>query len=111
MNKCQRTLEEQYVDSWDRFFNQAKLLHENGIPVEEQCGRMCNIMMTRDERLRVLVKKHFQPEDYFYGREWAELYPVSRSAKRTVFAMLLTDLIGSVLFFSCISMPNPMKLA
>lgn len=69
MNRCQRTLEEQYVDSWDRFFNQTKLLHENGIPVEEQCARMCNIMMTRDERLRVLVKKHFQPEDYFHVRD------------------------------------------
>ena len=69
MNKCQRTLEEQYVDSWDRFFNRAKVLHGNGIPVEEQCGQMCNIMMTRDERLRKLVKKHFRPEDYFEVRD------------------------------------------
>ena len=69
MNSCQRTLEEQYVDSWDRFFTQAKVLHENRIPVEEQCGRMCNIMMTRDERLRVLIKKHFKPEDYFRVRD------------------------------------------
>ena len=69
MNRYQRSLEEQYVDSWDRFFNRAKLLHENQIPVEEQCSRMCNIMMTRDERLRVLVKKHFRPEDYFYVRD------------------------------------------
>ena len=69
MNSCQRTMEEQYVDSWDRFFTQTKVLHENRIPVEEQCGRMCNIMMTRDERLRVLVKKHFKPEDYFRVRD------------------------------------------
>ena len=69
MNRCQRTLEEQYTDSWDRFFNQTKLLHENGIPVEEQCARMCNIMMTRDENLRILVKKHFRPEDYFQVRD------------------------------------------
>ena len=69
LNSCQRTLEEQYIDSWDRFFNQAKVLHENGIPVGEQCSRMCNIMMTRDERLRVLVKKHFTPEDYFRIRD------------------------------------------
>ena len=69
MNSVQRTLEEQYVDSWDRFFNRAKVLHENGIPVEEQCGRMCNIMMTRDERMRVLVKTHFRPEDYFRVRD------------------------------------------
>ena len=69
MNRCQRTLEEQYVDSWDRFFHQTRLMRENGIPVEEQCARMCNIMMTRDERLRALVKKHFQPEDYFEVRD------------------------------------------
>ena len=69
MDSFQRTLEEQYVDSWDRFFSQAKVLHENGFPVEEQCARMCNIMMTRDERLRVLVKKHFRPEDYFRVRD------------------------------------------
>ena len=69
MDGFQRTLEEQYADSWDRFFSQAKVLHENGIPVEEQCSRMCNIMMTRDERLRVLVRKHFRPEDYFRVRD------------------------------------------
>ena len=65
----QRTQEEQYVDSWDRFFTQTKLLHENAVPVEEQCARMCNIMMTRDERLRTLVKKQFRPEDYFEIRD------------------------------------------
>ena len=69
MDGFQRTLEEQYVDSWDRFFNRSKILHENGIPLEDQCSRMCNIMMTRDERLRVLVKKHFRPEDYFRVRD------------------------------------------
>ena len=69
LNSCQRTIDEQNVDSWDRFFNQSRVLHENGIPVDEQCGRMCNIMMTRDERLRVLVKKHFRPEDYFRVRD------------------------------------------
>ena len=69
MDRCQRTLEEQHADSWDRFFSRARLLHENGLPVDDQCARMCNIMMTRDERLRVLVKKHFRPEDYFRVRD------------------------------------------
>ena len=69
MNRCQRTLEEQYADSWDRFFSRTRLMHESGIPVEEQCARMCNIMMTRDERLRALVRKHFLPEDYFRVRD------------------------------------------
>ena len=69
MNRCQRTLEEQYADSWDRFFSRTRLMHESGIPVEERCARMCNIMMTRDERLRALVRKHFLPEDYFRVRD------------------------------------------
>ncbi len=66
---AQRTAEEQYADSWDRFFNRTKLLHESGMDVTEDCGRMCNIMMTRDERMREMVKKHFTSEDYFAVRD------------------------------------------
>ena len=69
MNRRQRPLEEQQGDSWDHFFSSARMLYENGIPVTEECARMCNIMMTRDERLRLLVRKHFRPEDYFAVRD------------------------------------------
>ena len=30
---------------------------------------MCNIMMTRDTKMRQMVKKHFRPEDYFSVRD------------------------------------------
>ncbi len=53
------------MDSWDRFFNTTKVLHESGADVSDNCSRMCNIMMTRDERLRTMVKELFTPEDYF----------------------------------------------
>ncbi len=66
---AQRSAEEQYADSWDRFFNRTKLLHENRADITEDCGRMCNIMMTRDFRMREMVKKHFTPEDYFAVRD------------------------------------------
>ena len=66
---AQRSAEEQVADSWDRFFSRTKLLHENGIDITEECGRMCNIMMTRDEKMRAMVKKHFTPEDYFAVRD------------------------------------------
>jgi len=69
LNSQQRTVDEQYTDSWDRFFNLSKTMFENGMPIEDQCSRMCNIMMTRDEKLRNLVKKHFKPEDYFAVRD------------------------------------------
>ena len=66
---AQRSAEEQYADSWDRFFNRTKLLHESSADISEDCGRMCNIMMTRDEKMREMVKKHFVPEDYFAVRD------------------------------------------
>lgn len=53
------------MDSWDRFFAQTKMMYENGIDVTESCNRMCNIMMTRDEKMREMIKRNFTPEDYF----------------------------------------------
>ncbi|SHJ47181.1 PEP/pyruvate-binding domain-containing protein [Pseudobutyrivibrio xylanivorans] len=53
-------------DSWDRFFDMTATMNENGIDVTEQCSRMCNIMMTRDERMRVMIKENFKPEDYLH---------------------------------------------
>lgn len=66
---AQRSAQEQYSDSWDRFFNRTRLLSENGMDITEDCNRMCNIMMTRDEKMRKMVKKHFTPEDYFAVRD------------------------------------------
>ena len=66
---AQRSAEEQYSDSWDRFFNHVKILHDSGEDITEDCSKMCNIMMTRDSKMRIMVKKHFQPEDYFAVRD------------------------------------------
>ena len=52
------------MDSWDRFFNMTEEMRRAGMDVTEQCGRMCDIMMTRDERLRKLIKENFTAEDY-----------------------------------------------
>ncbi|MDO4490121.1 MAG: PEP/pyruvate-binding domain-containing protein [Lachnospiraceae bacterium] len=68
LGKFQRPGEEQFTDSWDRFFNTAKMLYDNRMNMEESCSTMCNIMMTRDEKMRRMVRKHFTPEDYFNVR-------------------------------------------
>ena len=57
------------MDSWDRFFNMAEIMYDNGMDVTEQCHRMCNIMMSRDERMREMIKENFKPEDYFAIRK------------------------------------------
>ena len=68
LGKFQRPGEEQFTDSWNRFFNTAKMLYDNHMNTEEACNTMCDIMMTRDEKMRRMVKKHFTPEDYFRVR-------------------------------------------
>ncbi len=69
LGQAQRSSEEQYSDSWDRYFNRVKLLKENGMDITEDCAQMCDIMMTRDDKMRKMVKKHFTPEDYFAVRD------------------------------------------
>ena len=53
------------MDSWDRFFNMAESMYENGMDVTEACYRMCRIMMSRDERMREMIRKNLRPQDYF----------------------------------------------
>ena len=69
LGKLQRSQKEQHSDFWDRFFNKAKDLFESGEDVKEYADKMCNIMMTRDEKMRLMVKENFTPEDYFEVRE------------------------------------------
>ena len=66
MNRQQRPGSEQSTDSWDRFFNLTRRMHEAGMDVSDSCDRMCRIMMTRDEKMREMIREHFKPEDYFY---------------------------------------------
>lgn len=65
MNRDNSHAPDQNTDSWERFFARAKLLHESGIDITDRCSRMCNIMLTRDARMRQLIKANFTPEDYF----------------------------------------------
>ena len=69
MNRCQRPGDEQNIDAWDRFFTLSRQMHENGMDVTQACSRMCDIMMSRDEKMRIMIKKHFRPEDYFSVRD------------------------------------------
>ena len=65
MNKSIFSEVDQNQDSWERFFKSTRRKHDSGADVTEECSRMCNIMLTRDERMRKLIKANFRPEDYF----------------------------------------------
>ncbi|WP_026527295.1 PEP/pyruvate-binding domain-containing protein [Butyrivibrio sp. VCD2006] len=64
LGKSGSMLDSDNMDSWDRFFNLTRTMYEGGFDVTENCNRMCNIMMSRDERLREMIKEHFTPADY-----------------------------------------------
>lgn len=65
MNTRQLSGSDQNADSWDRFFSFTEQMYRQGMDVSDACSQMCNIMMTRDERMRRLIKANFTPEDYF----------------------------------------------
>ena len=65
MNKNSFGDVDQNQDSWERFFKSTRRKYESGQDVTKECSRICNIMLTRDERMRKLIKSNFKPEDYF----------------------------------------------
>ena len=65
MNKASQEALDQNQDSWERFFRRTELLYDNGIDVTNECARICDIMLTRDPRMRELIKQNFTPKDYF----------------------------------------------
>ncbi len=69
LGHAQRSAEDQYMDSWDRFFNRVKILKDSGVDISDDCTTICKIMMTRDEKMRKMVKEHFTPDDYFDVRD------------------------------------------
>ena len=60
---------DQNYDSHDRFFVQAKLDYSRGYFTEETEDLIIDSTMTKDGRLKALVKRYFKPEDYFMLRD------------------------------------------
>ena len=65
LDESSMSTQNQHIDSWERFFQMTEMKYLSGLDVSEECSRICDIMLTRDERLRPLIKEHFQPLDYF----------------------------------------------
>ena len=65
MNQAGADTADQNMDSWERFFRQTKLKYKSGEDVSEECSRICDIMLTRDKRMRELIKDNFTARDYF----------------------------------------------
>ena len=53
------------IDSWDRFFAAAQIDYQRGTLPADTCTKMCNMMVTKDKKMREMVRRHFAPTDYF----------------------------------------------
>ncbi|NCB91997.1 MAG: phosphoenolpyruvate synthase [Clostridia bacterium] len=60
---------DQNVDSYDRFFSMAKMEYARGNFDEETEDLIISSTMTKDQRLKKLVKQYFTPQDYFTLRD------------------------------------------
>ena len=56
------------TDSWDRFFAAAQQDYARGELSDATVTKMCNMMMSRDSKMRKMVKRYFKPTDYFEVR-------------------------------------------
>ena len=64
LNESQQDEEQQSTDSWERFFASTKLLHDNGVDVQDRCNQMCNMMLSKDKRVVDKIREYFDYEDY-----------------------------------------------
>lgn len=69
LHKTISNTQDQNYDSYDRFFNMAKLSYAQGFFSEETENQIIESTMTKDTRLKKLVKEYFCPEDYFLLRD------------------------------------------
>ena len=54
----------QNTDSWERFFQQTKLLRDAGLNVDDKCEQMCNMILAKDAKVSEKIHEYFDYEDY-----------------------------------------------
>ena len=54
----------QTLDSWERYMLQLRREYGEGKNIDEECDKICELMMTKDERMLSKIKEYFTFEDY-----------------------------------------------
>ena len=60
---------EQMQDSWEDFFLQMRLKLAEGKLEEKDLDKLCGMMMTRDKKIRGLIRRYFTVRDYMTVKE------------------------------------------
>ena len=54
----------QILDSWERYMLQVRMMYAEGRNIDDECDKICELMMTKDERMLSKIKEYFSFEDY-----------------------------------------------
>ena len=54
----------QILDSWERYMLQVRMKYQEGENIDDECDKICELMMTKDERMLSKIKEYFTFEDY-----------------------------------------------
>ena len=54
----------QILDSWERYMLQVRMKYAEGRNVDDECDKICELMMTKDEKMLSKIKEYFTFEDY-----------------------------------------------
>ena len=52
------------LDSWERYMLQVRMKYDEGNNIDDECDKICELMMTKDERMLSKIKEYFTFEDY-----------------------------------------------
>ena len=54
----------QILDSWERYMLKVRMKYAEGRNIDDDCERICELMMTKDEKMLSKIKQYFNFEDY-----------------------------------------------
>ena len=52
------------LDSWERYLIEVRMKHDEGENIDDECDKICELMMTKDEKMLSKIKEYFTFEDY-----------------------------------------------
>ena len=55
---------EQTLDSWERYMLQLRREYGEGKNIDDECDKICELMMTKDEKMLSKIREYFTFEDY-----------------------------------------------
>ena len=64
INNSDKHQNEQILDSWERYMLRVRMKYEEGKNIDEECDKICELMMAKEEKMLSKIKQYFTFEDY-----------------------------------------------